>query len=525
MQRPYSFNGKRKTENRLSTGPRPNRRHGDGERDVRKKLDILMLEDVASDAELVEFELRRTTLDFTIRRVDTREVFLEELEKRPPDLILADYNLPGFDGLSALGLAQGMRPEVPFIFVSGAMGEEVAIDSLKQGATDYVLKQRLARLGAAVQRALREAKERRQRRQAEDLLRESEERFRTLFETAGSVISVVSPVGLILEFNPEAERVTGWRRQDVLGRDYLKFLIPAAYKKAVWADFQKALAGQETRSFEMPLILRDGGERPFIWNINRLLGKDGQILGVMAVGQDIAERKRAEEDLRESEQKLRILTSQILTAQEDERKRISRELHDELGQSLTVLKLSLRTASRNVSEPPEVKEDLGQMALYLDETIDKVRRLSRALSPAILEDLGLPPALNYLISEFNRYYEIEHDFDLEDLDGLFPKEAQIIIFRIFQESLTNIAKHAQARKVRLGIQQFDGAVHFEVEDDGQGFEVARVLSRSSLEKGLGLAALSERAKMLGGTLEINSRKGRGTRVTCAIPVNRERNRT
>ncbi|MBI4796793.1 MAG: PAS domain S-box protein [Deltaproteobacteria bacterium] len=488
-----------------------------------EKLDILMLEDVASDAELVQYELRKAPLDFTIRRVDTREDFLQELERRTPDLILADYNLPSFDGLSALGLAQGMRPEVPFIFVSGAMGEEVAIDSLKQGATDYVLKQRLGRLGAAVQRALREARERRQRHQAEEMLRESEERFRTLFQTAGSVIAVVTPTGRILEFNPEAERATGWRRHEVLGRNFLKLFVPSAYEEAVKSDFQKVLAGQETRGFETPLKLRGGGECPFLWNVNRLLGKDGQILGVMAVGQDITERKRAEEDLRESEQKMRILTSQILTAQEDERKRISRELHDELGQSLTVLKLNLRAAGRHVLEPPGVKEELGQMALYLDEVIDKVRRLSRALSPAILEDLGLPPALNYLVNEFSRYYEIDHDFDLDDLDRLFPKEAQIIIFRIFQESLTNIARHAQAKKVRLAIQQSDEAVLFEVEDDGQGFEVSQVLSRPSMEKGLGLAALSERAKMLGGTLQINSQKGRGTRVTCAIPVRREEN--
>lgn len=477
-----------------------------------------MLEDVASDAELVEYELRKAGLAFTIRRVDTREGFLQEIKKRTPDVILADYHLPSFDGLSALELAREICPDPPFIIVSGALGEEVAVDTLKQGATDYVLKQRMTRLGAAVERALQEAEVRRQRQQAQERLRESEERFRTLFQTAGSVISVVNPEGRILEFNLEAERVTGWRRQEVLGQGYLKLLVPAAYGEAVKADFQKVLGGQETRGFEMPLKMRDNEERPFLWNVNRLLGKDGQILGVMAVGQEIAERKRAEEDLRESEQKLRILTSQILTAQEDERKRISRELHDELGQCLTVLKLSLRAVGKHLPEPLEVKEELGQMSLYLDEVIEKVRSLSRALSPAILEDLGLAPALNYLVNEFSRYYEIDYDFDLEDLDQLFPKEAQIIIFRIFQESLTNIAKHALAGKVRLAIQQADGAVRFEVEDDGQGFEVNRVLSRSSMEKGLGLAALNERAKMLGGTLQINSRKGRGTRITCVIPT-------
>ena len=490
-----------------------------GEPNLGKKLDILLLEDVESDAELTEYELRKAKIDFTFRRVETRDDFLQELHRCLPDLILADYSLPSFDGLTALRLAQKICPETPFIFVSGAMGEEVAVDTLKKGATDYVLKQHLARLGAAVERALREAEERRQRRQAEEKLRESEERFRTLFQTAGSVIGVVTPEGRILEFNPEAERVTGWRREEVLGRGYLGLFVPEAYKETVKADMGKVLAGQSTRGLEIPLKLRGGGERPFLWNVNRLLGKDGQVLGVIAVGQDITERKRAEEVLQESEQKLRLLTSQILTAQESERKRISRELHDELGQSLTILKLNLRAADKQLLEPVEVKEELGSMSLYLDEVIDKVRRLSRALCPAILEDLGLVPALNYLINEFSKYYDISHHF--EDLDHLFDKEAQIIIFRIFQEALTNIARHARATKVRLAVQESAGVALFEVEDNGQGFEVSETLSRPSMVKGLGLAALDERAKMLGGSLRIWSQKGQGTRITCTIPVDQK----
>jgi len=488
-----------------------------------KKLKILLLEDVESDAELAKYELRKAGIDFTLTLVDTLEGFLEEVEKHPPDIILADYNLPAFDGLSALRLIQKVSPETPFLFVSGAIGEEVAVDTLKKGATDYVLKQNLARLGAAVERALREAEERRQRRQAEEKLRESEERFRTLCQTAGSVISVVTPEGSLLEVNLEAERVTGWQRHEVLGRNFMELFVPEAHKEAVAADIQKVLAGQATRGFEMPLKLRDGSERPFLWNVNRLFGDEGQVLGIIAVGQDITARKRAEEELQESALRLRFLTSQVLTAQEDERKRISRELHDELGQSLTILKMNLRAAGRQLLEPVEVKEDLGGMSLYLDEVIDKVRRLSRALCPAILEDLGLVPALQYLINEFSKYYEINPHFDLEDLDHLFDKEAQIIIFRIFQEALTNIARHARATKVRLAVQESDGMALFEVQDNGRGFEVGETMSRPAMMKSLGLAALNERAKMLGGSLQIRSRKGQGTHIICTVPVGRKKN--
>jgi len=485
---------------------------------VAETLDILLLEDMDSDVELVKYELRKAGIDCNLRLVENRESFLRELRQRPPDVILADYNLPSFDGLSALELAQGMRPDVPFIFVSGAMGEELAVDTLKQGATDYVLKQRLARLGAAVGRALREAGERRQRREAEASLRRSEERFRILFQTAGSVIILLSPAGRVLEFNAEAERVTGWHHLEALERSFLRFFVPEAHQQAAKAGMERVLAGAPPRSFELPLKLRTGGERLFLWNVSRQLGEDGQLLGVIAVGQDITGRKRMEEDLREAAERLRLLTSQIFTTQESERRRISRELHDELGQSLTVLKLNIRSVGRRLPETSAQQQDLEDIAAYVDEIIEGVRRLSRDLSPAILEDLGLTPALKYLVHEFRKHYNITYDFDFEDLNHLFPGEAQIIIYRIFQEILTNIVRHAQASNVSLAIRKKGGAVLLQAEDNGRGFEVANILRRGTGTAGLGLTSLAERAKMLGGTLKIESREGAGTRITCTLPV-------
>src|SRR5436190_13778289 len=132
-----------------------------------------MLEDDVSDAELTRFALRRGGIHFSLSRVETREDYLKQIEDRTPDLILSDYSLPGFDGYSALHIALDKCPDTPFIFVTGTMGEEVAIDTLKSGATDYVLKTRLSRLVPAVHRALREAEERSKRKRAEEQLRES----------------------------------------------------------------------------------------------------------------------------------------------------------------------------------------------------------------------------------------------------------------------------------------------------------------------------------------------------------------
>jgi signal transduction histidine kinase len=249
--------------------------------------------------------------------------------------------------------------------------------------------------------------------------------------------------------------------------------------------------------------------------------QEGRPALIGAVGLDITLRRRAEEALRESEQRLRFLTSQLLSAQERERKRISMELHDELGQSLAVLKLQIRAIERGLGEDQEdLREGCLELLLYLDGVIDDVRRLSRDLSPAILEDLGLQSALKYLINEIGKHYTVSAAFEVEDLDQLFPAEAQIIIYRIFQECLANISKHAGATEVAIAVKEHNGLISLIIEDNGAGFDPALVLARRGAGRGLGLAALDERARMLGGTLEIWSRPGGGTRITCVVPVDR-----
>ncbi len=212
---------------------------------MEKTLRILILEDVPTDAEMVERELRKGQIEFAARRVATREAFLHELEAFSPDLILADYSLPAFDGITALSMAQERCHETPFVFVSGAIGEELAIETLKQGATDYVLKHRLERLAPAVGRALREAEERAARRQAEEALRqaneeleqrvkertaalrESEERLGRILESAMDAIIIIDQNRRIALFNAAAEKVFGCAAQNAIGQPFDRFLSQA----------------------------------------------------------------------------------------------------------------------------------------------------------------------------------------------------------------------------------------------------------------------------------------------------------
>jgi PAS domain S-box-containing protein len=612
---------------------------------MERALRILILEDLPSDAELMAYELRQAKIAHSYRRVAVREQFLTALQEDKPDLILSDFHLPSFDGLEALALAQGTCPDTPFIFVSGAMGEEVAIDAVKRGATDYVLKDRLSRLGPAVQRALRETEAGRERRQAEAALRDSEERYRLLLKNIPAVVYKGYLDGSVDFVDEKVEELTGYHKQEFDNREmtWIDVVLPedlrsfkeaflsgmkesrsyireyrirrkngeviwiqdrgqiicgpdgkVEYVSGVFFDItegrhaEEALRESEARfaSFMRYLpgiaVMRDfqgrylfaneaweriqhrprrdwegktiaavwppevaanihASDQQIIsqgepvqviepipqedgihnWLVNKfpIPDKDGRPILIGAVGIDITLRRRAEEALRESEQRLRFLTSQLLSAQEQERKRISMELHDELGQSLAVLKLQIRAIERGLGEDQQdLKAECRELLHYLDGVIDDIRRLSRDLSPAILEDLGLQSALKYLINGVSKHYAVSQAFEVDDLDHLFPSEAQIIIYRIFQECLTNISKHAGATEVSITVKENDGVISLVLEDNGAGFDPAKVSARRAAGRGLGLAALDERARMLGGTLEISSWPGRGTRVTCVIPV-------
>jgi len=237
----------------------------------------------------------------------------------------------------------------------------------------------------------------------------------------------------------------------------------------------------------------------------------------------ITERKQAEAALLESEKHLRYLSSQLLTAQEKERRRVSRELHEELGQTLAFLKLRLRFIEKNLQKDQrDLREECENNLRYIDQVIENVRRLSSDLSPSILEDLGLSAALLRLINNLSKdSYKIKTSLQLMDIDHLFSQEAQIIIYRIFQEALTNIGKHAQATHLSIVISEQNGNVSFIVEDNGKGFDVKKAMMEENAEKGLGLTTMDERARMLGGFLEIWSEEGKGTRITLTIPVEKK----
>jgi len=275
---------------------------------VKKEIRILVVEDVATDVVAINHELRRGGFNFRSKRVETKEAFLHELQHHRPDLILSDHGLPGFDGFTALAIAKDKCPDVPFIFVTGALGEETTIDTFESGATDYVLKDRMSKLAPAVQRALLEAEERAKRWQAEQALRESEERFRMLVEGVKDyAIFMLDPKGRVTSWNAGAEWINGYRSEEILGQPFSRFYTPEDLK-AGRHELALRMAAAEGRFEEDGWLVARSGEQ--FWAnvvITALRGADGQLGGFAQVTRDITERRKAEEALHVSEERWRQL--------------------------------------------------------------------------------------------------------------------------------------------------------------------------------------------------------------------------
>lgn len=257
---------------------------------VRSGLRVLHLEDNPDDAKLIEARLTAEGMACAIARVETRDAFLAALAKGGFELILADYALPGFDGLAAFALARERRPEVPFIFVSGTIGEEVAIESLKQGATDYVLKQRLSRLGPAVRRALREANARAERQRMEQKLRLSDQ----VFESSAEGILVTDKGARILVVNPAFSHMTGYSQAEVLGqtpRLLRSDRHDADFYREMWAGLLEA--GQWMG--EIWNRRKDGEIYPAWLTISAVRNAQGEVTNYIGACSDLTEQKRSEE--------------------------------------------------------------------------------------------------------------------------------------------------------------------------------------------------------------------------------------
>jgi PAS domain S-box-containing protein len=348
-----------------------------------------------------------------------------------------------------------------------------------------------------------------ERKWAEAVLRDSEARFRAIVEATASALIILSPGHRIREFNPQAERIFGVGRAEALGRDFLELCLPKEYREAVAADIGRALAGKRTPGFEVPAETRDGGERTLLWSFSRMAEAGEDDVVVIATGHDITERRQAEQARR-----VRELAAHLQSAREDERSHVAREIHDELGQALTGLKLEISYLARKSKvENPDLRERLAGMGQLVDGTIASVRRIAADLRPQILDELGLVEAIRWQAQEFEKRAKIPCSVELPEAQLDWSKDRATAVFRILQEALTNVARHAGASRAFVRVTHGDDRVVLVVGDDGRGITE----QQASASTTFGLLGMQERARMFGGTLRVTSGDRRGTTVTVSLP--------
>jgi PAS domain S-box-containing protein len=239
----------------------------------------------------------------------------------------------------------------------------------------------------------------------------------------------------------------------------------------------------------------------------------------LAVARDITKPLGAEQDFRESRYQSRLLAEQLIHVQEEERGRLSKELHDDLGQNLMFLKMQVSSLQNRLPKTlVHLRQECGKLLSQLNETTENVRRLSQDLNPRVLEEMGMTLAVDSLVRESCELYGIKSlAIDLDKIDNLLSKAAQLNIYRIIQESLTNIVKHAQATEISVKIKKQDSQLFIWIKDNGKGCEPLQTFPQ---RKGLGISSIHERARLIGGYLTIRSCIGGGTEMSLTIPLRR-----
>lgn len=346
-------------------------------------------------------------------------------------------------------------------------------------------------------------------------LRDANDRYHRTIESLMDAIVSVDASQRVTLFNPAAERMFGVRAGDVLGQPIARF-IPPRLRDAHAAHMGRFLdAPGTTRGMEFNRdvsgVRADGTEFPLETTLARTV-VDGQP-EVTAVLRDVTDRRRAEQELFESNRQLRALSSSLQEVREQERTRIAAELHDELGQQLTGLKLELSWLASRVKDGRGVTiEQVDSMRHQLDGTIASVRRIATELRPRVLDDLELSDALAWQAGEFSRRTGLKVDVAVPAAARVTDPDTATALFRIVQESLTNVARHANASAVRVRLEEEGGDLVLSIADDGRG------LPGGGAPGGLGLVGIRERALALGGRLKVNSTPGVGTSLEVTLPL-------
>jgi PAS domain S-box-containing protein len=482
---------------------------------------------------------------YEVEEVADGKEALEIARERPPDLLLADVMMPGMSGFDLLRELRGDQRTrtVPVVLLSAQAGEESRLEGLAAGADDYLVKpfsarELLARVGTHLEMARVRHEAALRENELRDEVRQAQEHAATILESITDAFIALDSEWRFTHVNAEGERINGICRDDQIGKNQWE-LFPATRGTLLEREWRRAVAEQVPVQFEFyyepwdswfqhkAYPTKDGGLSVFYQDITarkrseealrkahdeleqRVTERTQELSRANArLGRQIARRKRAEETRTE-------LLHRLVRAQEEEHRRIARELHDDLTQQLAVLAIHAGTLEQLPSCPPDVGARIREMRDQLVNLSKSVHSLSRQLHPSILDDLGLVDALRSECLSLEQRDGLRIRYHAEDVPAHLPRDVALCVYRVAQEALRNIVRHAGTLQASVGLVATERELVLRVRDHGVGFEVA-----ARGKTGLGLESMRERARLIQARLVVRSRAGAGTKITLRVHLNR-----
>ncbi|MBS1654101.1 MAG: response regulator [Bacteroidetes bacterium] len=474
-------------------------------------LNILMLEDDPADAELIRRLLQKEGLAFRSVLVNDENSFLNAISEQRFDAVLADNALPGYSSMEALRIIRIHNPYAALILVTGTVSEEFAVNIIKEGADDYILKNNLIRLPAALGNALEKKRHLQEKQEVESAMETEKELSDAIINSLPGIFYFCDNKGNFLRWNKNFEQISGYSAKEIVQMSPDYFFTN--HNREDYTLFFRKVLSTGYGSLEADFITRQMDRVPYFFT-----GMAIQLSGLnclVCIGIDISAKRKAEEDLRQANTKLHRVTGHLEKIREEEQARIAREIHDQLGQQITGLKMDL-SRFRDYIQPAAdlslLNEKIREMDLLLDETVNTIRKIASDLRPSILDDFGLVEALEWKGHEFRSRFGIPVKVVNLCDDQDFGIGVATVLFRIFQEALTNIARHAGPCTVHCTLETLLGQLILRIQDDGAGFD------SSAAKDTLGMLGMKERAFLIGGSLRVISEPGKGTTITVTVPL-------
>jgi PAS domain S-box-containing protein len=320
----------------------------------------------------------------------------------------------------------------------------------------------------------------------------------------------------VLDWNPAAERIFGYSKAEALGRIVFELINTMPLSGRLRELVRRLEAGDMQTNNVNENRTKDGRTITCEWFNTPLIGADGKITGIISLAQDITERRLADDALRQYAERLQLLSRRVVEVQEEERRHLARELHDEIGQVLSAVSVNLQVLKQasDAAAWPRLEESTR----IVNDAIQQVRNLALDLRPAMLDDLGLIPTLRWYADRQSQRAGFLLHFDADSTGRRLPPEVETTCYRIVQEALTNVVRHAQAKRVWLELREESSQLKLVIRDDGIGFDPVHLQHRATPEAGIGVQGMRERVDLLNGTIKIKSNPGRGTTIEIRIPL-------